>query len=209
MNTRIQRQLDYLEENDMDLIGSNIRNMDVNGVLNSKATIYPESSELIAKKARYNSPMAHPTWFGKRTVYEKLNGYQEIEACEDYDFIVRAIINGFKLANVQDTLLYYRLNENGISSTKRAKQKAALYYVRENYKRGRITEEEEFRLFFDSERGRKKIASLSAYYGKKRKIDSMKRNKIGKLLYGGVMWLSMPEARQMLINNCLDRIVVR
>lgn len=79
-----------------------------------------------------------------RHVYEKLNGFREMEMFEDWDFWLRAMCNGytFKKAN---TLLMYRQNlksRNRASSDLKSKvirDLAALYQIKD----GRLVEKEE------------------------------------------------------------------
>ena len=86
---RLEKQLLFLEEKQLDLVGSNIQNIDANGCKCAGISIFPETNDQVVKYARYDSPVAHPTWFARREVFEALRGYREIDACEDYDFLVR------------------------------------------------------------------------------------------------------------------------
>lgn len=192
---RIEHQIKYLEKYNLDLIGNNIQNVDENGKNRGSITCYPESNSSIIKIARYNSPLAHPTWFGKREVFEQLNGYREIDACEDYDFLVRGILKGFKLGNIQETLLQYRINPDGISSRKKAKQKAALYLISKNYRKGNVTDELEYLHFIRSKNGKRKIYKLGKYYSKLYRFKSMSGNRIKQFFYGSYMFISSSEGR--------------
>ncbi|TKC16982.1 glycosyltransferase [Robertmurraya kyonggiensis] len=74
---------------------------------------YKEVMELLEKRNISN----HPTWLVRKEVYENLNGYREIPYCEDYDFSLRALLNGYKIGKVNQSLLRYRIRNNGISKT--------------------------------------------------------------------------------------------
>ena len=201
---RLQRQLYYLINHKLDLVGSNVQDIDEDGRIRSNATVFPEGNNSIIKKARYNSPLAHPTWFGKKAVFDQMGGYHDIDACEDYDFLVRAILNGFKLGNVQETLLQYRINSLGISSTKKSRQKAALYLIRENYKKGYVTTEEEYHRFMLSELGNNKIKNLDDYYKKTAALKRMSGLK--RCLYSLYVFITAKEARLMTLNLFKEKI---
>ena len=49
----------------------------------------------------FDQIISHPTWFGKKEVFEKLNGYRNMPLCEDYDFTLRAVLNGYKISNIE------------------------------------------------------------------------------------------------------------
>lgn len=71
-----------------------------------------------AKSHYYGMVSIHPTWFVKKTVYDELNGYRNIKYAEDYDFLVRAILKGKKIATISQPLLEYRMRSNSISRSK-------------------------------------------------------------------------------------------
>lgn len=41
--------------------------------------------------------MPHPTWFMRKEVYIDLGEDADIQGCEDYDFLICAVRNGYKL----------------------------------------------------------------------------------------------------------------
>lgn len=206
---RFDLQLSFLENNNLDLVGCNVQDMDEEGNISGKVSIFPRNHSQIVKETKYNSPLAHPTWIGKKEVFDHLNGYQEIDACEDYDFLVRAILSGFKLGNFQEPLLKYRINSSGISSTKKAKQKAALFLIRKNYRSGRSTTEEEYEQYMRSDAGKKKIQDLDKYYKKTSKLKNMSGNKIKKIFYAVTILVSSNEARSLLTNMLREKMEVR
>ena len=76
--------------------------------------IYPQSFDNIRKVLLCQNPLAHPSVVMRRDVIEKLGGYQEQTGCEDYCLWLRAVENGFELANLPQILLQYRLSANQI-----------------------------------------------------------------------------------------------
>lgn len=130
---RLERQLDYLSNNKLDLCGSNITLFNDNSYI--KTTSLPEDSGSISKVLKYRNCVAHPSFFAKRIVYNRLNGYKDVPYCEDYDFLCRACKAGFIVGNCGETLLKYRVNENGVSKTNEFKQMAIADYVSKWYRK--------------------------------------------------------------------------
>lgn len=132
IKTRLENQLIYLEKNDFDMVGSQIDYFINDTVLGRGDCCF--SNWGIVKCLKYQGGLAHPTWFGKKEVFNLLNGYRLIDACEDYDFLCRASLMKFRLGNINEVLLKYRINENGISSTKKNKQAFATIMIGDSFK---------------------------------------------------------------------------
>ena len=89
---RMEHQKKYLEENDFDLIGGISQMIDEDGNTIYSIKKVPTDFKKIKKCIKYNQVISHPTWFGKKEVFDKLNGYRNMPLCEDYDFTLRARI---------------------------------------------------------------------------------------------------------------------
>lgn len=205
LERRLERQLMFLEQNNLDIVGCNILDMDKNGSTSYRATLYPESPSAVERYACFNCPIAHPTWLAKKEVYEVLKGYREIDACEDYDFITRALANGFKIGNIQEVLFKYRINRNGISSTKKAVQKTSLYYLRKNYRRKIVPSIEDYQSFMDSKKGQNKCVKIEKLYRMTSKYRSIK-NDFGKFLYLFKIILISHEGRSLIFNEYMSKV---
>lgn len=206
---RLKRQLLFLEENQLDLVGSNVQDIDENGKKSSCLTIFPETNTKVVSYARFDSPVAHPTWFAKREVFDSLERYHEIDACEDYDFLVRAILRGFKIGNIQEPLLYYRINSNGISATKKSKQKLALAFLRDNYRIGKETSEREYFEYINSERGREKLRDLDDFYKKTARLKGMSSNRIKMLFFKIYIFVTCKEGRKLFFNLLNEKVLLK
>ena len=113
---RFARQLKYLEEHpSIDLVGCQLNYMDEYGKNIGKTIQNPLSHNRIKKYISYATPIAHPTFFMKREVMTTLNDYRDFFAMEDYDFLLRAVEQGYILANLNRPLVNYRVNPLGIS----------------------------------------------------------------------------------------------
>lgn len=135
---RLYRQLSFLKENNLDLVGSNVLDIDENGELIGTGTTYPTTSLKIYRYLRYGDCLPHPTWLGKRKVFETMEGYRDIVACEDYDFVLRGRLKGFRYGVIKEPLLYYRINTKGISQTNSMKQRLTSYLLQNAYKKGEV-----------------------------------------------------------------------
>ena len=76
----------------------------------------------------------HPTWFFRKECSDKNKGYREITCAEDYDFLLRLITNGFKLANTNEFLVRYRIRSSGISKSNSLQQLLYSKHVVKMYK---------------------------------------------------------------------------
>ena len=164
---RFEKQIKYLEEKKYDLVGSYM--MYFYNDVDQQATVYPCKSKNIKKLLKYKSCVLHPTWLAKPDVFKKLNGYRNIFAVEDYDFLMRAAINDFVLGNYPEILYRCRLSENSISRSNPGRQELVANYLRKNYKKGYIPSEEEINAFVNSLSFNKKIKSYNFYCGMKDK----------------------------------------
>ena len=133
-NKRLEKQIKFLIENDLDIVGSEVVLIDELGNIIGSICV-PTKFERIQEYYNFGSALLHPTWFMKKSVYDSLKGYRNIQACEDFDFMLRAFHSGFKAGNIPEKLLYYRVRKDGISISLEAKQKLITYFLQSNRKR--------------------------------------------------------------------------
>ncbi|MGB2538053.1 glycosyltransferase family 2 protein [Hafnia paralvei] len=115
-NTRIETQLNYLVENNLDLVGSSVVTIDEKGSVIGNS-VYVDNYNVIKKTLRYESPVLH-IWLAKKNVYDCVGKYR-LSGVEDYDFLLRAIDLGFSISNMK----YY----DGIYIRKHKKNTANVY----------------------------------------------------------------------------------
>ena len=175
MPERIEKQLDFLKKNNYDLVGCNMR---VFFNKNDKYVAhYPEHPQYVKKMLKINNCVPHPTWLAKKEVFEKNLGYREVFSCEDYDFIIRAITKGFKIANCQEILFKYRLSINSISRSNAGKQELIAEYIKNNYKKGIVVSIDKLEDYYNSKKFQKKLKSYNNYYKIKNKRIREKNKK--------------------------------
>ena len=135
MTDRIEKQMDYLNNHpDIDFMGARCINIDENGTELYRDAIIPEDMKLIKSCLVNVDFVNHPTWFFRKKCSDKNKGYREITCAEDYDFLLRLITNGFKLANSNEFLVRYRIRSSGISQSNSLQQLLYSKYVVKLYK---------------------------------------------------------------------------
>ncbi|MFV0382293.1 MAG: glycosyltransferase [Breznakia sp.] len=138
LKDRLKKQLRYIERYNYDLIGGITQIID-----EKKNTLYaikhiPTNSGNIKKIVRYNQCIAHPTWLGRKALFEQVGGYREMPLCEDYDLTLRALMKGFKISNFDETVLQYRMSTQSISRNNLLRQFLYMKYIGKEYKKQRV-----------------------------------------------------------------------
>lgn len=85
--------------------------------------ILPETPEELYEFGKSRNPLNHPAVMFRKSAVIKAGGYQHFPLFEDYYLWVRMIMNGSKLYNLQEPLLYFR------SSTEMYKRRGGLKYA--------------------------------------------------------------------------------
>lgn len=125
---RFEKQVKYLEEHpDVDVIGGAIEEIDGDDHLRGKHVEYPLSHEECRKFFRYRDPLAHPAVMFRARYFEKVaSGYRnEYRKNQDTMLWFDGFMNGCVFANLKDTVLHFRVNDdfyNRRNGWKRAKQ---------------------------------------------------------------------------------------
>lgn len=137
---RIERQLEYLKENDLDLVGSYLNAVDEEGETLYLVNSIPTKSKSVKRALRIRNCVPHPAWLGKRAVFEL--GYRDIPLAEDYDLLLRAVLGGFSIGNVPEPLIRYRMTANSISRNSLYEQFLVSRILSSAYKEGLTLEAE-------------------------------------------------------------------
>lgn len=132
---RLKLQMEYLNKHKLGLVGSSVRRISESGSVVMELTNQSYSPQIISKLLHFDNCVPHPTWLVKRSVYEKLGGYREIKACEDYDFLLRAVKNKIEIGICDKITLNYRINTSGISRSNSLRQLLTADYLQKNFSR--------------------------------------------------------------------------
>ncbi|MCG3813612.1 glycosyltransferase [Photobacterium damselae] len=113
---RFEKQINILENKDIDICGSNVYVINSNGDITGKH-VYPESSSHIKAKMFFRSCICHPSVMFTKKFIDALDGYDDkMVKAQDYELWTRAIINDYEFYNIQECLLKYRMHDNNIST---------------------------------------------------------------------------------------------
>ncbi len=114
---RLERQLSFLIENQLDVCGSQVNCTSIHRFRRLKPT---KHNELIFHSL-YDTPFWHPTVLSKSSVLKENLYGEEFTNAEDYGLWVDLIIKGFRLGNYPEPLLDYRFHEGQLSSINNTK----------------------------------------------------------------------------------------
>lgn len=87
--------------------------------INVKKT--PVRHEKIYAFAKQRNPFNNPGIAFSRKLAVQIGGYNEMERCEDYDFVVRMLMAGAKAKNIPEILVRYRTNSDNLKRRKNFK----------------------------------------------------------------------------------------
>ena len=130
---RLEKQLNKMEQEHLDVIAGYVRVIDEKGNPLYNMDNLPKTHEKIADKLKINNCMPHPAWGLRRNVYLKMNGYTDMQGCEDYDFLIRAVRNGYKLGMVDEIILDYRLSAQSVSRKNLYRQYLMMQFIQDKY----------------------------------------------------------------------------
>ncbi len=107
---RFEKELAYLQAHpDISVVGGQINIIDGNGRITSSRA-YPVAPWKLWLYSCFRNPLAHPTVMMRRDIVDQGFRYDEsLKTAEDLDFWLRLMNRSFKLRNLEDTLLDYRV----------------------------------------------------------------------------------------------------
>lgn len=126
---RIERQIEYLEKHNLDIVGTSIICFSNNR--ESFKQTYPENSSVIKDFLKFGNPFAHPSILCKSEIL-KANPYSDILS-EDLYLWSQLREQKISWSNINEPLLKYRLHASNISKNRAAQKCARIIYLL-NYK---------------------------------------------------------------------------
>lgn len=114
--SRIQKQLDFLIKNNIDVCGTSYKIIDENENILKVINSFNESFEVIISAMLV--PFAHPSVMF-RNIFQREDlsyGRGEITFAEDYDLWIKMAKKDISFGNLKEVLLKYRVFENSLSS---------------------------------------------------------------------------------------------
>lgn len=112
---RFEKQFHYINENkDISVLGCQIEEFNlVPGDLKRYRRLPTLSSEIF-RFSKYRNPINHPTVFFRKDDVISVGSYQHMPLFEDYFLWVRMLNKGFKLSNIDEPLLHFRIGNDMI-----------------------------------------------------------------------------------------------
>lgn len=112
-NDRCEKQLKVFEENsDLSIVGSWVDEFydDPNKVVSTR--VVPSKSEQIFEFAKRRSAFNHPAVMYRKSKVLENNGYSDLRRNQDVDLFGRMLYSGCKAQNIEESLLYFRSNDD-------------------------------------------------------------------------------------------------
>lgn len=107
---RFEKQLSYLEENELDIVGSDIEEFcDTPDEIVSVREV-PKTQEEIKTYIKSRNPFNHMTVMMRKSKVLSAGNYQDMHYCEDYYLWCRMYLDGAKMANMPERLVKARMN---------------------------------------------------------------------------------------------------
>ena len=116
---RFERQLQWLERTGADICGSWIQRF---GTSDQRVVKLRQTDEAIKMEMLFCSALAHPTVIVRTDKIRALLYDEKGWEAEDYNLWERAIRSGWKMTNVPEVLLLYRVHVAQISTSKQIRQ---------------------------------------------------------------------------------------
>ena len=109
---RMEIQIPYLLENDLDVVGGQIEEFSSEGSA-GRIHSYPIQPEEIKQFAKKRCPLGHPSvLFKKSSILDSGNYSSKMVNQQDYELWIRVIACGFLLGNVPQVVLKMRVDED-------------------------------------------------------------------------------------------------
>ncbi|QKE29653.1 glycosyltransferase, family 2 [Arcobacter acticola] len=115
-SNRLEKQLSYMKENNLDVCGSFIK---IFGENKEQIIKNPITHDEIKFRLIIMSGLAHPTVIFKKEVFEKVEYQSSYKVAQDYKLWTDIIINNFRIGNIPEVLLNYREHTSQASIKKR------------------------------------------------------------------------------------------
>lgn len=115
---RFAKQMAFIEHHDVDIVGTQLAEFETDPERLMGERKVPIDAQAIYQYAKMRSPFNHPTVAYRKSMLQKLDGYQHHLFLEDYNLWIRILANGYKTANLPDTLLYMRVGNGMVNRRK-------------------------------------------------------------------------------------------
>lgn len=127
---RFERQLQWLEQTEADITGSWVQRF---GTSDRRLVRLRQTDDAIKMELLFCSPFAHPSVMMRTVLIKQLCYDKAWEKVEDYDLWERAVRAGWKMTNIPEVLLLYRVHDTQISAKTASAQQYLTQQIRQRY----------------------------------------------------------------------------
>lgn len=111
---RLEKQIEFMKNNNYDFVCSRINYFNENGIYGCSKVF----GDIKIDDMLFGTPFAHPSMLIKKDVLENTGGYPDYNRCEDYAMELNLYANGYKGYIMKEPLLDYRLDDDNYKKKK-------------------------------------------------------------------------------------------
>lgn len=208
---RFEEEVYFLDKHNLDLVTSSVEDIDEqDNIVLSRSQVDLIGSQF-EKDIRYKYLGAHPTWLGKREIFEELGGYRSISHAEDLDFLLRALEQNYSVGFLGTPTLQYRLRGKSVTASHQLEMFVNSVSIRSFYKKGTLSINEPSKITETSRKISVEDREIFSDFSKTRKeiFYLLTNNKIGAVLKFPKLFFLMIFSRyaKILLFNDAKRIL--
>jgi glycosyltransferase involved in cell wall biosynthesis len=129
--TRFRRQVEVMESHkEISVLGTNKNIMNESGEIVSKGGHLPTTADDTKKVLKYENIIVHPSVLMRTEDIKTIDGYRDFPTTQDLDLWLRVLTSGMNICNIDEFLINYRINSQGISMSKAYRQTLIGAYIR-------------------------------------------------------------------------------
>ncbi len=132
---RLEQEYQFMREQNIDFVMGTVDYIDEDDNVDTNTFEKQYIGKSFNRILRIGNISSHPTWLLKREIYQKLGGYRDIDGCEDFEFLLRAVQHGYRCGRMSQHILCYRMRSSGISRSKAMEQFLRMDYWRNLYRK--------------------------------------------------------------------------
>ena len=170
---RIDIQLKYMIDNELDMVSSSCKCINENDEIIENEKCVLVNNDDIKKMLEICCHIIHPSVMIKRKCIIDLGMYRNFRTSQDYDLWLRFSQSEYKAGGMNEPLIKYRVRENRISNKNRLLQLLTTRYILTLYKERKIEGTDNF-----SEENFEKFLKQNGYYSKEYKDRFEKSDKL-------------------------------
>lgn len=130
---RLERELEYLINNGLDVVSCVADKIDENGNVWGEIKPFNNRPEVIKDLLEIQNVIIHPTVLMRTDIIKSVGGYRNFPSCQDYDLWLRLITTNYKIGIINENLFQFRKHRDSVTATRRYNQILNEKYIREMY----------------------------------------------------------------------------